>query len=96
MTSAVIPEPKAPSRGRSSASTGEKSDDQDERSVDRLRWSTFPLEDAIYLADNSIVLLEDLFHVKEGDPSTRMYGHLGTHVQTMKKFAQQPLFSSRA
>ena len=50
------------------------------------------MEDAIYLADNSIVLLEDLFHVKEGDPSTRMYGHLGTHVQTMKKFAQQPLF----
>ena len=94
MTSAVIPEPKTPSRGCWSASTGENQTIRMREVLiasggQRFHWRT------PYLADNSIVLLEDLFHAKEGDPSTRMYGHLGTHVQTMKKFAQQ-LFTSRA
>ena len=52
----------------------------------RFQWRT------PYLSDESIVLLEDLFHVKDNDPSNRLYGHLGVHVQTMQKFALQPLF----
>ena len=52
----------------------------------RFQWRTPGL------SDNSVVLLEDLFHVKDNDPANRLYGHLGVHVQSMQKFARQPRF----
>ena len=52
----------------------------------RFQWRTPGL------SDNSVVLLEDLFHVKDNDPQNRLYGHLGVHVQSMQKFARQPRF----
>ena len=44
------------------------------------------------LSNNSVALLEDLFHVRDHDPESRLYDHLGVHVQSMRNFARQPMF----
>ena len=44
----------------------------------RFQWRT------PYLNDESIVLLEDLFHVKDNDPSNRLYGHLSSCTDDAK------------